>query len=306
MVKKNKRPALLIIVITTALIFGAAVSSYAQPVADGIIGENQRVEIFDGIAEILLKEGSKFFDSELLSAYYDSEPYDTEWFDYAQLWPVSPLENWFVDISYHRGGHMPEIGEVDYGRLLDYFKWERDDRVEFYIEPFFDREKHKLAWCVKLTYDSWQPVYYYIEIYFTRAGSMTVWFYCMQEDIDSGIIDYIRNAITILSGNTYMDFDPETDSLSNMDFDEFMSSWYSDDPFLRIYAVIGGAFIVSVFVGIILFIRVLKKLLKVKTPERPRKSLSRKEVYIDDNRNYYRQLRAEEDRHANKYADKYD
>jgi len=82
----------------------------------------------------------------------------------------------------------------------------------FHGEPAYDYKKHALSWCFRHTDSGEKPWIQYFEIIFTKEGYLEIMLNCSEQDEANGLIKYIQNAITITSGNTYRDFNPETDS----------------------------------------------------------------------------------------------
>jgi len=196
-----------------------------------VSADTEPIEIFDGIAELLLKEGWEFLDNR---AYYSWSVENTDYqinedayqphrdsdgklySDSALIWPVNRLissENiwpeWSAHISYNNWGHLDEIYEIDKKRYLT--GWTAD--TEFYYDPVYDYDKHKLSWCLRHDISAPEPWLQYWELTFTREGCLEIMLNCSEQDEAEGLIGYIRDAITITNGNTYSDFDPETDSI---------------------------------------------------------------------------------------------
>ena len=329
--KKSGHLWILPVIISIFLLMNLPV--YAEPTGYGIIGENQKVELFGGVAVLLVQEGAEFLDAAAYCRLNDIE--DDGFNDFAVLFPVSDDEWWSVYIEYYDVGYLDEVFDIDAKRIYG-------GETKFYYEPAYDVSKHKLSWCVNGFYQSGEEYIEYRELFFIRDGVISVEAYCdRNEDIaDAGLISYIADAVAILDGHTYDDFDPESDDICRYDFvGSFLYDEYgADDPGdenLFFEASWDGSTRtgnLSVIITFIVVIFLLAKKLKrpaakrqkaaakvrvpamkapaMKAPKR-HKTISEKkpvrlrktydeEVFIDS-MSYYRKMREEEERLAKRY-----
>ena len=335
---KQKRLITFIMLLVVSVLFNPAILSHAQPTGYGVIGENQKVELLDGIAELFVKVGAEFFDA---AAYYRLNDIDDEVIlnNFAVVLPVSDDKNWHLYIQREYSGYLDKVYSPDKKRMLSYYETDGIE-AEFYHEPAYDFDKHKLSWCIRLTYPDSGPSYLlYQELIFIRDGCLSVEFYCIPNAESAELILYAGDAITINDGYTYNDFDAAEDEVCGYDFiGNFLYGAYSpDEPedqgaadssfeisFGGSPGRAAGNFAVALIVIASLLLRTRKSMRK-QTPkkisgknpqadrkrEKRHKSINEKRQFklrrtydtedALDSRSYYQKLREEEERMARRY-----
>jgi hypothetical protein len=317
------------------LIFAAVPSlSFASGTGYGVLGSDRTIEVLGGKAELFLKEGWEFLDSNAYFRYYDYDenPYDAEYaeyYDFSYIVPVADDEDWSFYITREKVGHVDEVYALDEARLLDYCRSIYGPEAGFFIKPAYDSEKFKWSWGIY--YDpSWGDYYAYDELYLTREGYLRLEFY--GDDISlKSVLDEASEAVTISAGNEYLDFDPDSDEVCEYDvFESILYGWGDEDDYGwedesayswtsavhsidvdYVFNIISRVFMAFVTLTIIFAVRMSfsralkgksrarKKSYNEKTPFSLKKT--RDDEWVGDEEAYYRRLRAEEERYASKY-----
>lgn len=334
---KNKYRRLWILTVITTLLWLAnfTIPSYAEPTGYGIVGENQTVELFGGVAELFLVEGTEYFDAD---AYYRLNDIDNEaeFNDFAVLFPVSDSEWWYIYIEYSEVGYSDEVCDPDKKKMLLNYLEVHGEEAEFYHEPAYDFSKHKLSWCMSSPYQYGEEYLEYSELFFIREGYISVEVYCKPYDATegAGLIEYISDAISIMDGHKYEDFDIETDEVCWYDFSNgFLYGEYGaedtgdsgnrealiDFSWHKASATVTNIIItLTVILALLLRMRKIQarnshkssRTPKVAAPKRintinEQKPFKFRKTYDEeiliDGESYYRKLREEEERLANRY-----
>ena len=314
---KYKRQLAFKLIILLSLLLSSVMLCYAEPADDYDITAERHVELFDGRAELIVREGCEFLDA---AAYYDYWDYsgDYDFEDFVYVFPVADDENWEMYIYYNDIGHLDGPYELNGKMILQRYFDQYDGNVDYYSEPVYDPEKSKWSWCVRIENSGASPYFVYQELFLMREGCISAYLYFSPQNLDAGLMEYIESAIAVLPGSGYEDFDPSSDSVCGFDYigaylygdtgSDFQELQYSAGDVLS-----GGRFssfgrnIVYIFIIAIAVLLRLKAGRKPKTAKKraPAKPFRLRKTYDEEDRtdsgSYYRKLREEEERLARRH-----
>ena len=244
-----------------------------------------KIVLFNGIAELSIKEDWLFDEST------------------GCITPVSDEENWSLSVVYERTGHLKGAGLIDKKTIINHYWYGRflgsADTAELFRDPIYDHSKHKLSWCVEIFPIGKRTYWEYRELIFCREGYLNVELTCSMRNIESGLIQDVEKATTIMAGNTFKDFDPIVDKAH--DYHDFISSffYYSENHARDIF---GRGTLLRQFGILSMPVVICQKTIK----EVKKYKKLKKETQGGEHDSYYQKLKKEEERLARKNKTKFD